>query len=162
MSLHCTPIDPGHPIPNANGTNGVNTEHTWPQSMFGHVEGPGMKTDLFHLFPVRARANSDRGNKPFAEITDSQAVRWWNGPTPQTSIPTANIDAFSESAATAFEPEEDHKGNVARAMVYFFTIYEEEPTVNKPYFTPQVPASGRGTSRTRRMPPRWTGAGGSS
>lgn len=126
-----------HPIP---PNDVVNTEHTWPQSKFGHVGGPGMKSDLFHLFPSRSKANGIRGNKPFADIPDDDTKQWINGPEPQAAKPAAaDIHKFSESTATHFEPEEDHKGNVARALAYFYTVYETRPTLNKTWFRPQVP-----------------------
>lgn len=159
---HEVAVDTAHPIPNANGPGGINTEHTWPQSMFGHDDGPGMKTDLHHLFPVRSRPNAARGNKPFAELDDdTQTLRWWNGATPEKSKPAANRDAFAEESNSQFEPEEDHKGNVARAMVYFFTVYENEPALKKSFFLPQVatlrawhvkdPADAREVDRGKRI-----------
>ena len=133
------PIRSADPIPDADGPNGVNTEHTWPQSMFGGLDGPGMKTDLHHLFPCRTIVNSARGSLPFSDLDDAtETRRWWNGQTPLLTKPTMNVDAFSEQGPGRFEPEEDHKGNVARAMVYFYTIYENEPTLRKSFFTPQI------------------------
>lgn len=152
------PINASRPIPSDRV---VNTEHTWPQSRFNQVSGPGMQTDLFHLFPCRSPVNSERGNKPFAEIPDREATSFWNGPTPLRTIPGADIDKFSESNRRVFEPEEDHKGNVARAMLYFFTIYERNNNVDKGFFTPQVrtlaawhnldPADGREVERGNRI-----------
>jgi hypothetical protein len=41
-----------------------------------------------------------------------------------SDIPTSHIDAYSElKKNTSFEPREDHKGNVARAVYYFYTMY---------------------------------------
>lgn len=100
----------------------VNCEHTWPQSMF---QGNGMKTDLHHLYPTYSVINSTRGNKPFGEIND-QRVDHWCGPgnSRSSSPPASNIEEYSESNSTHFEPREAHKGNVARSMFYFATIYE--------------------------------------
>ncbi len=129
------PISASSPIPNPNV---VNTEHTWPQSMFSHDNSPGMKTDLHHLFPCRNPVNAARGNKPFAEILDTSPHRWWKGPTSLSSEPTSEKDSYSEGTGAVFEPEENHKGNVARAMVYFFTIYENEPPLVDSFFPPQT------------------------
>lgn len=102
----------------------VNTEHTWPQSRFSG--DAMMKTDLHHLFPTYSRINNDRSAKAFGEIPDQHTERWWGGPTPERSIPRFQIDRYSESTATRFEPPEEHKGNVARALFYFRTIYGDE------------------------------------
>ncbi len=129
-------IDPFNPIPNHLI---INTEHTWPQSKFGKDGGAGPKTDIHHLFPTGHRVNSDRGNKPFGEVIDSQARKFWKVITdPETSIPSIDFSAYSEVGNSVFEPEENHKGNVARAMVYFFTIYEEHPKIDLPFFLGQV------------------------
>lgn len=108
---------------------GINTEHTWPQSLFDKDEP--MKGDIHHLFPTRIEANSGRNNFPFDEIPDQLTDTWYFNNTQQSGIPTSNIDLYSElDAGTAFEPREDHKGNVARAIFYFWTIYQNTNDVS--------------------------------
>ncbi len=43
----------------------------------------------------------------------------------QSSIPPNNIDEYSESETAYFEPREDRKGDIARSMFYFYTMYSE-------------------------------------
>lgn len=137
-------ISAAAPIPNDRGPNGVNTEHTWPRSQFGGARIQGLNSDLHHLFPSRSVVNGARGSKPFADLDDStETLKWWNGQTAQPTKPSMNADAFSEEGASGFEPEEDHKGNVARAMAYIFTIYEKRPTLRHDFFRPQVPVLRR-------------------
>ncbi len=103
---------------------GLNTEHTWPQSLgaFGQA-----KSDLHHLFPTRIDVNSDRGSFPFAEIPDQNTDRWYRLDQQQSSPPNQFRDEYSElDFNTAFEPREDHKGNVARAIFYFYTMYRSQ------------------------------------
>ncbi len=103
---------------------GINTEHTWPQGLFDSNEP--MRGDIHHLYPTRIEANSARSNYPFAEINDTQTSTWFRNSSSQSSIPTSNIDEYSELlSGTSFEPREDHKGNVARAIFYFWTIYQD-------------------------------------
>ena len=104
----------------------INCEHTWPQSM-GASEGLA-RSNMHHLFPSRAQANSSRSNAPFAEINDSDTDTWWRNDYSQTSTPTSVIDEYSEkdNDADRFEPREDHKGNVARAIFYFYAIYKSQ------------------------------------
>lgn len=92
----------------------MNCEHTWPQSKFNRRHSRGLqKTDLHHLYPVYSRANSSRGNLPFGEVSQDrnsicQASR--RGPAYNTG-------------ATSYEPPDEHKGNVARAVFYFAVRY---------------------------------------
>ncbi|MGV3538494.1 MAG: endonuclease [Rufibacter sp.] len=100
----------------------INCEHTVPQSWFD--EASRMKSDIHHLFPTVIQWNSDRGSDPFAEIPDNQTQKWIINLTSQTTIPTTNIDAYSEDTNSQFEPREVHKGNLARAVFYFYTMHE--------------------------------------
>jgi len=105
-----------------NNGKDINCEHTWPQSLGAGSEP--QKSDMHHLFPTRVDANAARGNYPFGEIPDADTDKWFRLNTSQTSIPTQNIEEYSEvDNAGTFEPREDHKGNVARAMFYFYAIY---------------------------------------
>jgi hypothetical protein len=112
--------------------NPINTEHTVPQSFFNSALP--MRSDIHHLFPTHGEANSDRGNLPFGEVVDSQADGWLYGSagsySSSGSVPSSNIDDYSEvEFNTAFEPREENKGNTARAIFYFYTMYagETEP-----------------------------------
>tara|TARA_B100001123_G_scaffold378482_1_gene446617 strand:- start:1389 stop:2318 length:930 start_codon:yes stop_codon:yes gene_type:complete len=111
---------------------GINCEHTWPQS-FGAGSEP-MKSDMHHLFPTKSNVNSSRGNDPFEEISDSDTDKWYKDDYYIETIPTADIDEYAEKfnppnqEDERFEPREEQKGNTARAMFYFYTIYEDETT----------------------------------
>jgi len=106
--------------------NPINCEHTVPQSFFDSAEP--MKSDIHHLFPTHQDVNTARSNNPFDDINDSSTNKWYignaSGLTQSTSPPNTNIDQYSElDTGNSFEPREDHKGNVARAVLYFFTMY---------------------------------------
>ena len=105
------------------GTNPmpINAEHTVPQSFFDRAEP--MRSDIHHLFPTFANWNSTRSNHKFAEIVDSKTDKWMYLNTSQKSIPRDNKNAYSESDTNVFEPREVHKGNTARAVFYFYTMY---------------------------------------
>ncbi|GAB3202964.1 endonuclease I [Pontibacter aydingkolensis] len=102
----------------------INCEHTVPQSWFDEAER--MRSDIHHLFPTYETWNSDRGSDPFAEIPDNLTLKWVRGTSSQSTIPTANIDEYSEDTNTHFEPREDHKGNLARAIFYFYTMHANQ------------------------------------
>ena len=104
----------------------INAEHTIPQSFFNSNEP--MKSDIHHLYPTHMNVNSDRGNLPFNEVIDSSTDNWYvgnaSGITNTTGIPSSNIEDYSERDVNLnFEPREDHKGDVARAIFYFYTMY---------------------------------------
>jgi hypothetical protein len=100
----------------------INTEHTFPKSFgaVGVAEG-----DMHHLYATRSDVNNARGNSPFAEIPDNETDEWYYLASKTSSVPTTNIDLYSERKGDRFEPREDHKGNVARAMFYFYTMYKD-------------------------------------
>lgn len=106
-------------------SNGINTEHTFPQSMgseFGNA-----RSDMHHLFPTRTSVNSARGNNAFGEIDDHDTDLWYHLNNSQSEIPfSEEINLYSETSNGIFEPREDHKGDVARAMFYFYTMYQVE------------------------------------
>ena len=123
-------IDPNQdPRPQTNAQN-MNCEHSWPQSMGAGSEP--QKSDLHHLYPCRGNVNSSRGNKPYAEIDDNDTDKWWRFDYYETSIPSQYIDEFSEvdNDNGKFEPREIVKGNIARGMFYFFTIYNDDADHN--------------------------------
>tara|TARA_Y100000590_G_scaffold467183_1_gene645159 strand:+ start:669 stop:1601 length:933 start_codon:yes stop_codon:yes gene_type:complete len=102
--------------------NGMDCEHIWPQSLY---EGSSpMKADMHHLRPCKSNVNSSRGNKPFNEIQDSNANHWYWLNYDLSSPPSNNINEYSESSSNAFEPREDKKGDIARTIFYFYTIYK--------------------------------------
>ncbi len=103
----------------------MNTEHTWPQSK--GADSGNAKSDLHHLYPARAQVNSSRSNNPYADINDNATDTWWRLDYSQSYIPTSFIDEYSETDnAGYFEPREDHKGNAARSVFYWYTMYKEQ------------------------------------
>lgn len=97
--------------------NDVNIEHTWPQSRFNRSQSKSFqKSDLHHLYPTQSRANSTRGNVIFQELSAQSA-------TPVNGC-AESLAGYSSNGHRGFEPPEDHKGNVARALFYFSMRYD--------------------------------------
>jgi hypothetical protein len=118
-----------------NSPDAINTEHTFPQSLGASELAEG---DLHHLYPTRADVNAARANSPFAEISDNVTEEWFYLDQKKTGIPSANRDLYSEKKGDLFEPREDHKGNVARSMFYFYTMYKEQADLaNSSFFATQ-------------------------
>ena len=121
--------------PSTNAYNqGINCEHTYPQSM-GASEEP-QKSDMHHLFPCKSNVNSSRGNDPYAEILDEETDTWYRNDYSQDTIPTEYIDEFAEKDNPpdpnneVFEPRENHKGDASRAVFYFFAMYNDVADTN--------------------------------
>ena len=86
--------------------DGMNVEHTWPQSFFG--KSLPMRADLHHLLPTFQHPNSMRSNLPFGEVKGSGEYHNSGG---------------AKEGGGVFEPPDVSKGRVARAVLYFYTRY---------------------------------------
>jgi endonuclease I len=122
------------PDPSIHAFNlGINAEHVYPQSM-GAGDEPA-RSDMINLFPSRVEVNSARGNCPFNEILDSDAESWFYTNQQLNIIPSSNIDLYTEkdqdesypllfaTQQCSIEPQESKKGDIARVMFYFYSIY---------------------------------------
>jgi len=101
-------------------SQGVDCEHSWPQS-FG-ATGTA-RSDLHHLFPTMSTANNVRGNYPFGIVVGTP--NWEMGGSKRGLNSSGNI---------VFEPRDAHKGRVARAMFYFAIRYSNP---SPPFFNNQ-------------------------
>ena len=128
----CIVLTPGADPSTSAFEQGINTEHTWPQSR--GAENEPFRSDMHHLFPAKDNVNSSRGNHPYAEIPDAQTQAWYRGADAQSNTPSVFLDEWSERAdgnpaagfTARFEPREDHAGNAARAVFYVATMYEAQ------------------------------------
>lgn len=114
-------------------TNSINLEHGWPQAK-GAGEGTDGNTNMYHLFPSRTAINGDRANFPYSEIPDQQTTKWFYKDKQLNTKPGSNIDAYTEYVNGFLEPRESVKGDIARAMFYFWTIYRQDAIAADPFF----------------------------
>lgn len=87
----------------------MNVEHTWPQSLGARGNA---KSDMHHLFPTQSHVNSRRSSFPFCEVGE---IRWEED---------GSATGYSDNGTFCFEPPDEHKGNVARALFYFAVRYD--------------------------------------
>ncbi|MFZ1561894.1 MAG: endonuclease [Saprospiraceae bacterium] len=126
-SLEC--FYSGYKIPVPSGTNilawtakyGIQTEHLFPRSL-GAATMPALG-DLHHLVPSKANINTMRKNAPFSDIPDDKTKYWLLDDKVFTRPDLKLIEHYSESTSNVFEPRESIKGDIARALCYFYSIY---------------------------------------
>lgn len=87
----------------------INAEHLWPQSFFR--KATPMVADLHHLQSTFSTPNGRRSNYPFCETRNARY--------------STSSGSKLASDRDCFEPTDDVKGNVARAMLYFVTVYHD-------------------------------------
>jgi endonuclease I len=116
-----------------DATPSFNTEHVYPQSK-GASTG-NANSDLHHLMPVRADVNSSRGNSAFGFVATASVTRWWGPSGGTTTQPAPPLTPYSRTQSSSrFEPRDAVKGDIARAVFYFFTMYTEEALAADPNF----------------------------
>ena len=93
-----------------------NREHSFPQSWFNDQTTP--RTDLHHIFPTDGFVNGQRSNYAYGEVG---SATWTsrNG----SKLGTCKTPGFS---GKAFEPIDEYKGDLARAIMYMSVRYYTE------------------------------------
>ena len=129
-------IDEGEPNPRTIANNhspNWNTEHIYPQSK--GAQSGFSNSDLHHLQPTRADVNSSRGNSPFGFVPDELVSNWWGPDGSQTTQPAGDLSLYSRAMGSSrFQPRHEMKGNSARAVFYFFTVYRDQAIEADPSF----------------------------
>jgi endonuclease I len=102
----------------------LNAEHTWPQSL-GAETDPAM-SDLNIIFPADETANNRRSNEPFGMVVaDTTYV------TPLVTTPEEqSVLGDDAQGRLVFEPRDSKKGDIARAILYFYVRYNYQRTAN--------------------------------
>ncbi len=93
-----------------NASNHWNREHTYPQSKIG---GSALN-DNHHIFADDWKTNGERGNDKFGDVANVSANIVYD---------SANRPTQNYSASGLFEPNDEAKGEVARATLYMNTLY---------------------------------------
>jgi len=93
-----------------------NREHLVPQSTF-HRASP-MRNDYFHIIPTDGYVNGIRSNFPFGEVEQPNYI--------SSNSSKRGLNTFPGYYGTVFEPIDEFKGDIARAVLYFAIRYEDE------------------------------------
>lgn len=94
-----------------------NREHLVPQSWFsktGH-----MRNDAFHVVPTDGYVNNRRGDLPFGEVGTVS----YHSANNYSLVGRCKVAGYS---GQCFEPNDEIKGDVARAYFYMTTCYEND------------------------------------
>ncbi|WP_370228172.1 endonuclease [Mesoflavibacter sp.] len=94
-----------------------NREHLFPQGFFNNSENLPMVSDIHHVIPTDGFVNNGRSNYPFGVVTSTN-TSYSNG----SKWGTGNNYGYT---GRCFEPIDEFKGYVARAMLYFAVRYED-------------------------------------
>ncbi|MCK0109301.1 endonuclease [Flavobacteriaceae bacterium S0825] len=91
-----------------------NREHLFPQGFFD--QNYPMRSDVHHVIPSDGYVNNRRSNYQFGEVS---SPTW-------TSNNGSKIgpNTFGSYSGTVFEPIDEFKGDIARALLYFAVRYE--------------------------------------
>ncbi|WP_338410881.1 endonuclease [uncultured Flavobacterium sp.] len=100
-----------------------NREHIMPQSVFGSNNYP-MYSDAHFVLPSDGSVNGQRGNFPFGVVSSAS----WTSTNGSKKGGNINSGYAAGYSGTVFEPIDEFKGDVARALLYFATRYENEVT----------------------------------
>ena len=104
--------------------SGMNKEHGFPKSWWGGQDGNAVAySDLHHLYPSDASANSAKSNYGMGIVTSplkNKSQIWDNG-----SIKVGMGTGRTGEKINLWEPADEWKGDFARAYFYIVTCYEE-------------------------------------
>ena len=93
-----------------------NREHLWAQSWTN--DNATHKTDLHHVYPTDGYVNNRRGNYAFGEVNKATWTSQNGG-----KLGPNTVSGFS---GTVFEPIDEYKGDIARALMYVSVRYYTE------------------------------------
>ena len=93
-----------------------NREHLWAQSWTNSDNTE--KTDLHHVFPTDGYVNNIRGNLPFGEVSNPNWSQQYCGKRGPNTV--------SGYTGIVFEPVDEYKGDIARALMYVSVRYYSE------------------------------------
>jgi endonuclease I len=96
-----------------------NREHLFPQGFFNQASP--MKSDAHFVVPSDGKVNGVRDNFPFGKV-DNPTWTSTNGSKKGSNL---NSGYSSGYTGTVFEPIDEFKGDVARAMFYVATRYQD-------------------------------------
>lgn len=117
-----TGLEVPHNYGDTSAPTDINCEHSFAQSwiedyLLDTTTENRAKADVHHLFPTDSGVNSSRGNLSFDNVNSVEYS--YTFATGYTSYRGTNADGV-----TVFEPADQHKGDLARALLYMNVRYD--------------------------------------
>lgn len=135
-------------IASGNVGDGLNREHTVPQSWFNKADP--MVADAFHIYPTDAKANNHRSSYLYGEIYPKNSGETLTGTMNSETVHELGAlgNTYSQAADLAaskytydgveytletynglvYEPADEYKGDLARGIFYMATRYDNPDT----------------------------------
>ena len=110
----------------SNICDGYNREHVVPQSVF--KEAAPQKGDRHHLFLADGQVNNLRSSYPFGETNVTTAFSGYSNGNKALGKLGAASSGYS---GTVYEPDEEYKGDIARAVLYMAIRYATSDVCRK-------------------------------
>lgn len=128
--------------PRINDSHGtvIDREHVWPKSLGDFGENAPAGTDLHHLILADSKNNQDgHSNYPYGNVNPSSYTpidSYYHKDNPSN---VGNYTGkrgeitFNGRTYTVYEPQDEDKGDIARAMFYMAARYSGYTTSSDPY-----------------------------
>lgn len=97
-------------------SSGLNREHSFPKSWWGGDVNAAY-TDINHLYPSDATANSAKSNYPLGVVGSN--------PNFNNGVSKVGSNTFPGYSGMVFEPHDQYKGDFARTYFYMVTCYQD-------------------------------------
>lgn len=98
--------------------SGMNREHSVPKSWWGGSSSTPAYTDLNHMYPSEAKANSAKSNYPLGVVASAS----FDNGVSKVGTPATGQGG---GAKCVFEPDDEYKGDFARTYFYMATCYQD-------------------------------------
>ena len=97
-----------------------NREHSMPKSWFS--DASPMVSDAFHIFPTDGRVNGQRSNFPYGECSGGTTLSSSGSVKALGRLGKSTYPGYTK---TVFEPDDQYKGDFARAYFYMAACYND-------------------------------------
>ncbi len=126
----------------ANKSESVRVTHLYPKSKGASTKYRNAYSDLYNLIPISNQLYSDHRTPHYKTIDDLSTSEWINGEhnfKETTYLSNETIKEYNElyypnSREVWIEPKESLKGDVARSIFYFYTMYREAAIESDPTY----------------------------
>lgn len=120
--------------------DGIRTDHIFPKTKGAEESNGNAFSDMHNLIPVKWEIADLKSGAIYGDIADSASDLWLYSDEKLNSAKTLSnedITKYSElklGNTVIFEPKETVKGDIARSIFYFYTMYKKEALAADPQY----------------------------